>query len=43
MDVCWKDDPCYRTVDSRKVRCHLYPEGGDPECAEPAGAGRLKE
>ncbi|MBD3347639.1 MAG: ATP-binding cassette domain-containing protein [Candidatus Eisenbacteria bacterium] len=28
MDVCWKVDPSYRTVDSRRVRCHLYPEDG---------------
>jgi peptide/nickel transport system ATP-binding protein len=26
MDVCWKIDPSYRTVESRRVRCHLYPE-----------------
>jgi peptide/nickel transport system ATP-binding protein len=26
MDVCWKNDPSYRTVESRRVRCHLYPE-----------------
>ncbi len=30
MDVCWKVDPSYRTVESRKVRCHLYPESGAP-------------
>jgi peptide/nickel transport system ATP-binding protein len=26
MDVCWKIDPSYRSVESRRVRCHLYPE-----------------
>jgi peptide/nickel transport system ATP-binding protein len=26
MDVCRKTDPSYRTVGSRRVRCHLYPE-----------------
>lgn len=33
MDVCWKNDPTYRPVESRKVRCHLYPEksGGPKE------------
>ena len=29
MDVCWKSDPSSRTVDSRIVRCHLYPENAD--------------
>ena len=24
MDVCWKSDPTYTTVESRRVRCHLY-------------------
>jgi oligopeptide/dipeptide ABC transporter ATP-binding protein len=26
MDVCRTVDPSYRTVESRRVRCHLYPE-----------------
>jgi len=29
MDVCRTVDPSYRTVDSRRVRCHLYPEDPD--------------
>jgi len=33
MDVCWKVDPSYRQLDSRRVRCHLYPETAD-EAAE---------
>jgi peptide/nickel transport system ATP-binding protein len=26
MDVCRESDPSYRRVESRRVRCHLYPE-----------------
>jgi peptide/nickel transport system ATP-binding protein len=45
MDICWKEDPSYRNVDSRRVRCHLYPEGTESEPArkQAAGAGRSQE
>jgi peptide/nickel transport system ATP-binding protein len=28
MDICWKEDPSYRSCGSRTVRCHLYSDGG---------------
>ena len=32
MDVCWTTEPLSRALDSRQVRCHLYPEKtGHPE------------
>jgi oligopeptide/dipeptide ABC transporter ATP-binding protein len=39
MDICWRNDPSYRRVESRRVRCHLYPEdAGDPAAARPEKA-----
>jgi len=36
MDVCWEADPAYRVVESRRVRCHLYPETAAVGEAQPA-------
>jgi oligopeptide/dipeptide ABC transporter ATP-binding protein len=40
MDICWKVDPSYRTVESRRVRCHLYPEDAEPVTVRPENADR---
>jgi oligopeptide/dipeptide ABC transporter ATP-binding protein len=28
LDICHTEDPSARVIDDRRVRCHLYPEGG---------------